>query len=649
MRGSVLARGAGDLIALQLFWVWGNAEETDTGAIVLREGQPVSVRVTNQGAPVADARVAVLGSGRWRNASLVLEATTDASGALHVPLMPPGAVTILASGPTGTGRGRATETLPRTDPTKPMEVELAEERIVDVEVVDKETGAPVVGARVLVADGNTRLPPSGEGYLPQLDVPVTDEQGRTQIRGLATDEKTRLRVAVVADGYPRAGSNFGPGGRLNEARVRSTENEVRIELVRLRTVTFPIESGEIDPPAEGAALKILSQGWGPVPGGDDGATATIRGGDLVLENLKPSFVVGTVASEGGLVASFRAPANKTEGKAVTFRKGHRLQVRVRTASGEPAVGVHVALQGRRNFKLVGPEQTDENGEATLPTTDLAAGDVKVLSHPSQWWNATTHESVDLTKHEGVLEVTLQEETQITVAVRVDGPRGEGIVVAHHPLRELAAAALVVRDGGGGIELHHFEEAALDGGAALLGVATQADLAVGSAAALLHTHRVVRFGRGVLAELGDFLLEVVHLSLRGGHALLHGLFLRAVALDFLRLLPEVLPLLGDLAEFLLLRGELLLVVLARLGEGGALVADGHELGLLAVAAAALRAVHGAGAGEDAGEGVVILHPDRIELVIVATRAADGEPEEQRVKRRRSAHRPFPSGRSPCRAR
>ena len=59
--------------------------------------------------------------------------------------------------------------------------------------------------------------------------------------------------------------------------------------------------------------------------------------------------------------------------------------------------------------------------------------------------------------------------------------------------------------------------------------------------------------------------------------------------------------------------------------GILVADGNELGGLAVAATALGAVKGAATGEDASEGIVVLDSDGIELVIVTAGTAYGQSE------------------------
>ena len=420
LRSVIVARGPNDLIALHNHWIWNaQVEETDAGVIVLRKGQPLSVRVMHAGASVPGARVAVFGAGNWGNQALFAEATADEDGRLDIPLVPQGAAHVHAAGGPGTGRGEAKVTIPRGDTSSPLEVDLADERIVDVEVVDKETGDPVAGAKILLGDSRASPPPSGPGYRPELDVPATDEQGRTQIRGLSASDKSRLRLAVVAEGYPHAATAWGGRGRINEKRIKATETDVRIELVKMRTVTFPIKAGDAGVPTDGAELTVSERNFGPMTGAS-AAVASIRDGELVIENLRPARVNGAVSTKDGLMANFSAPSNKDEGSPVTFVKGSSLHVRLLTKAGEPAPDTSLALQARQGWKLVGPVTTDENGEVRFPATDMKVANLKVMQDAAQWWNAVTVDTIDLTKQKGICVVTMPDESKLTVALRLDG-------------------------------------------------------------------------------------------------------------------------------------------------------------------------------------------------------------------------------------
>ena len=421
LRGTVHATTEDDLIGFHLFWLWPvpDMEESDAGVVVLGKGEPLSVRVTNAGAAVPNARVALFGSGNWGNRALMSEDVTDEHGLLSFPLVPIGSVTVFAGGPLGTGRGQTDSTLPRADAAKPLEIELTEERVLDVEVVDKETGDPVVGAQLRVTDTLAQFPPLGPGYRPLPAVMVTNEQGHALVRGLSSRKGERVRIAVVADGYP-AGIGRGIARGTNTKYIKAGVTEVRFELAKLRTVTFPIKAGDVAPPPEGSTLTVEQRNWGPVGGQPGTMTATVQSGQVVIEGMPARSMSGAVVAPDGSIATFRVQAGKDEGGELTFARGYRLHVRVLQADGAPLVGRRVTFQGRGGGRFSGGEKTDENGEALLPPSRFSKGEIRVFQDAMQWWSAITVDTVDLTTQEGIHVVTMPLETKLTVSLRLDG-------------------------------------------------------------------------------------------------------------------------------------------------------------------------------------------------------------------------------------
>ena len=432
-QGTVYARTDGGLAALHSFWGTmapatgaADAQEMSAGVVVLRPGQILSVQVTNAAEPVPNADVASFGSGTWGNRALLFEGRADEHGSLTLPLLPPGRVVVLAGGVAGAGRGQASVHVPVADETKPVVVELTQERVVQVEVVDKQSGDPVVGAVLRVGDPYGTPPPGGVGYLPAPVVAPTDSQGRTAIHGIGTGPQESLQVRVEASGYPHmAAQRAGPWSRFNFGSVKAEQDELRIELERTRSTTFPIAPGDVPAPPDGSTLAVKIAAWGLSTGDPASlATAAVRDGHLVIDGLNPGTVQGTVRAPDGRAATFVAPKGKTEGKPVTFVAAHALTVRLLKADGAPASGRHVTLRSRGNFRPGESVTTNEDGEATFPPATTKVGTVVLLAaRPSNWWSGVPLGEVKLEAQKEPVVFTLPDERALTLRVRLDGQAG----------------------------------------------------------------------------------------------------------------------------------------------------------------------------------------------------------------------------------
>ena len=186
-----------------------------------------------------------------------------------------------------------------------------------------------------------------------------------------------------------------------------------------------------------------------------------------------------------------------------------------------------------------------------------------------------------------------------------------------PLRVLQAAGAVLGRLGCFLEVQNAEEAA---GGSLLGfaeIAAEVDRGIGGLLEVLHAHRVGTAGRNALDRRGVGVPraeapEAVRAPAAG---------------ELVRATPTTAGEVGATAE--------VLVGVHRHVGRGATAVEHFPVGIAgeaeqrrgpAVAASAHGAVIGIRAGEDAGERVVVAGRDRVELVVVAPGATDGQTEE-----------------------
>ena len=212
-------------------------------------------------------------------------------------------------------------------------------------------------------------------------------------------------------------------------------------------------------------------------------------------------------------------------------------------------------------------------------------------------------------------------------------RGQRVVGVGDPAREFKAAAASTDDRGLISTGDQFDESARHGGSGLVELAAVEHARVHGAVAVggAHGHQVLRRRIAIGAEAFGQAREVFRGALRGARA---NDLLLDIGGKFFALGPS-----GARGVDRLLRlGRNCLRARIGHGEEGSLVGSHlrserqlrsgrkfDELGGMVVALRVEGAVASVGRQEDSREGVVVLLRNRVELVIVATRAGDGETE------------------------
>ena len=402
---------------------WPNATarlRQDLGRIVLRSVEPFDVHVVSTCADAPPARL------RFRHATfhdgpdhLVVE--TDAGGHAVIDGLHAGTWRIVATAD-GCGRGTAFFRLPLADPGS-VEVAMGPVRTVAVEVVDRQTGEPIPGAVLTVRERLDR--PDGiayADYVPALSPARTDADGRTTIAALA--EGDVLRVRAEAPGYPAPTVRLrnGPGA----ADVPAGATSVRLELVAVRTVSWPIGDGEVPAPPEGTVLRLR-----PAPGARDPQvppTGRVEQGRVVAAGWGEGPAHALAEAPGGALAALHAGQDVTEGPTVFFTRPRSVEVRLTYPDGEPAEGFRVVVANLGNNDLNDPVPTDVDGMARIhglyaaPPGLPARVDVKAATGPASAI-AVPIGTLDLSQGDGRLEAVVQRPRDVVLHVRLDGEPG----------------------------------------------------------------------------------------------------------------------------------------------------------------------------------------------------------------------------------
>jgi hypothetical protein len=402
---------------------WPNATvrlRQDLGRIVLRPLEPFDVQVVSTCADAPPARL------RFRHATFHdgpdhLVVGTDAAGHAAIEGLHAGTWRVVAVA-AGCGRGTAFFRLPLADPG-PVEVAMGPSRTVAVEVVDRETGEPLPGAVLTVRERLDR--PDGiayADYVPALSPAPTDAEGRTAITGVA--EADVLRVRAEAPGYP------APSGRLRNspgaADVPAGATSVRLELVAVRTVSWPVGDGEVPAPPEGTVLRLR-----PAPGARDPEvppTGRIEQGRVVAQGWGAGPAHALAEAPGGSLAALYAGRDATEGPTVFFTKPRSVEVRLTYPDGEPAKGFRVVVANLGNNDLHVPVPTDAEGVARIhglyaaPPGLPALVDVKAAAGPGSA-SAVPIGTLDLSTGDALLEATVERLRDVVLHVRLDGEPG----------------------------------------------------------------------------------------------------------------------------------------------------------------------------------------------------------------------------------
>jgi RNA polymerase sigma-70 factor (ECF subfamily) len=386
--------------------------------LVLQPGSSLEVRVVSAGRPAAGAKVR-LESGAMRTA--VLDAVADAEGRAIFEKLP--ATMTLVQATRGDHEARA-ETVLAAGRIEKIVLALQPARTVDVRVVDAKSKAPVPDARLNVYemfdvtdDGSRGAGMRGRTYMMRVDVDVevapTDENGRTRIRGLPS--KGMFEVAASADLYSGADS-FGRAGK----RIPTESDSLVIELQPLnkRTVRWPIETGEVDPPADGTVLTLRKETvdrynlerYSPLP-----TSARIEGAEIVAADVLDKTYSFLAITPDGSLARLWIEDGAESGKPVSFRRPRRIEVTVLDAQGSPAPGVKVWVTNEGNNLLLPEATTDAAGTVTFE--GLYGRRANVQAAYAQIG------SVDLEKGDGEVEGRLAGTREIALRLRLDGDPG----------------------------------------------------------------------------------------------------------------------------------------------------------------------------------------------------------------------------------
>lgn len=387
-------------------------DELDIGTVVLREGQAVRVRVVHHGASVAQADV-VLVNGQV----IMQQVVTGADGQIVLPVLPQGQYTVVARGPQeGQGRGVLRLRIPAPVGT-PQLLELGDERRLQVWVKDKTSGQPLAGARVIVGDDVTQLPPQGPGYLPVLVDAVTDAEGYVELKGLG--EGKALAVAAYAEGYPDPAG----WGTVNTVAAKPDDRRVTLELTSWRTVRFPVKEGSVPVPEPGTALTAESSRMSWLASEKDPELkAEMERDEVVIHGVNPLWAMGKVRTDDGRVAMFQAQQGQEKGQAITFVKETDLVVRTVDSSGAPVPGVLLlALDANSNQMLEPAARTDDAGELRWPQVAAAKVFVKRMrSRTDNWWSAPAVATLEPAKVDGRVDITIDDGPLVTLKVRCSG-------------------------------------------------------------------------------------------------------------------------------------------------------------------------------------------------------------------------------------
>lgn len=416
----VFTRASGGLVAARpVTWLSGppagprRRERTiDLGDVTLEGGASVEFRVRDAAGAGAVAEVSV--SWPWYPTQPIGAATSSADGRATIEGIPPGSLCARARG--ATGRGIAWFSAPRKV-AGPVEITLAALRDVEVVVVEKESRAPVPGARVEVLEavtiegGTSTLP-----YAPAPDVPPTDAQGRTKIVGVAGGAS--ISLAATAPGFPAPPRGGFRGWRATPVPADATSVEIALD--RGRTVSWAVTSGEVPPPPDGTALALEQQtGSGTA---EPTGTARMEGGKIVVDGVLPEPTHWLAVAPDGSQASLFSLPGQTEGKATSFVRTRQVDVRLRWSDGAPASGLFVSLRDQGNNPIGSVAKTDADGAATIARLEPRQVDVYVgwMNTP---WAGRRVATADLRQASARVETILPRRREGTISVLLDGVPG----------------------------------------------------------------------------------------------------------------------------------------------------------------------------------------------------------------------------------
>ncbi len=385
------------------------AEPYDLGPLVLRAAHPITILVTADGAPIANAVVRIGGtpsetSGRWH---WIAATRTDAAGLAHVTGIPAGTCTAVASAP-GRASNVAATSVPR-EGGDPITVDLPAARSLEVAVVEGPTGAPIESAAVSLRFAAPQPDHGWTAFRPEVEIAPTNAEGLTHVPAFAPG--VRARAVATASGRPRMMN------RRYQAEIPPDAARVTIELEAPTSISFPVIPGDGPVPAEGSVVglgerRLTMRRWVTPP------TGTIHDGHLVVPGAvaetRNAPIEWTARLADGRFAFPEVAQGETEGREIAFRTPRSVAVRVTDTSGEPVSGVTVHTRGLGAAFRPPPTVTDAQGNARLDGLPPEPTTVHVSSHAE--YLAAQSEDVDLS--EGDAEVSFEVPTTRNLRIRV---------------------------------------------------------------------------------------------------------------------------------------------------------------------------------------------------------------------------------------
>lgn len=408
----IRAQAEGPLVGYTGLWFGPSSPPVlEAQPIVATEAQTLEAQVVYGPEPVggAQASVVINISGQWR---LVGECVADELGTVRFEGLPRGNVQVLAA---AKGHGRASKkvTLPRTSEEAVL-VELTDEAVVEVTVEDQETGDPIPGARIEIQD-NFRIGGYYEYLItPAMEIPPTDENGRTVLRGLA--EKGGYSLLAQAEGYPPA-SPWGGSGRGSISGGRDT---VTLKLRKPRTIRFPIGVGKADPPADGESIEVVVTPW--LKRYVKNLKARVEGHEVVWDDVPTGWVQGQFLAKSGAAAGFHAPQQGEKGRELKFGPIEAVTIELREKEGGPVAGVRLRLERAGMLADSSPQTTGEDGRAVFSHVQGKKVRVHLLPTGKRWGGLYLGQ-IDLEKKEEVYVLEIAPAFELTLDVVIDGSPG----------------------------------------------------------------------------------------------------------------------------------------------------------------------------------------------------------------------------------
>lgn len=411
-----------DLASARRDWL-GASEDPylDLGTFVLESAHSLRARIVDKGEPAADVQV----FAEWDSRRIACdEARSDADGYVRFSGLPTGKLLVRAIAPHKEGRRWTFLSAPDDDP---LVVELEANRSVELAVVDAKTGAGIPGVTFKALDDvsvdtslgiDARLDAAEyhTSWLLDVSIDPSDANGRSRADDLPS--VGALGIQCVVPGY----RELSPA-RETVKQVPLGATSVRFTLSRKvveRTARWPIEAKEVPLPPDGTTLKLRrSTLHRRSDDPDPPSSARVESGMIVVDALNNTLVDLLAEAPDGSIARLEIDENENEGRPISFRASHTIDVVVRDADGRAVEGARIQAHNQGNNPLNDYVPTDASGHAVLRGLYSELVSVYVRAPASMGWGEIAG-VVDLTKGDGRIEYTLPHTVEAELRLRIDG-------------------------------------------------------------------------------------------------------------------------------------------------------------------------------------------------------------------------------------